>query len=355
VRTAFDSARAEIAGAAARTESACVSDLDALLAGRFDDPALRRLTGPRAAALPRWMLARSLFGPAATFLATSGKQLRTELVTLGWTLGGGADEVPAVLAETVELLHAGALIVDDIEDGARTRRGRRTLHRTVGVPVALNVGNWLYFWPLERLARLDVAPATALALQRRVVHAVSRCHVGQALDLRLRPTTLARNDVPAVVRAISELKTGSLTELAVALGAIAAGAGRRRTAALARFGHRLGVGVQMLNDLADLGAAGAHRATFHDLRAGRVTWPWAWLARSATEATYRRLRSDARAVLRDRSSPARLGRELRTLVAEHGRRAATHWLASAVTSLRAATGTHRAIDQVMERLRAYDG
>jgi geranylgeranyl pyrophosphate synthase len=351
VRTAYDPASS--ARPSPRTAPA-VDDLDALLAGRFDDLALLRVAGPRAAALPSWMLTQSLFRPAATFLSRTGKQLRGELVELGWSAGGGSGSCPRVLRETVELIHAGALIVDDIQDGATSRRGSRALHRRIGVPLALNVGNWLYFWPLERLARLNVPPETALALQRRIVHAVSRCHVGQALDLHLHPNALSREEMPAAVRAISDLKTGALTELAVVLGAVAAGASRRRTTALARFGHRVGVGVQMLNDLSDVGGLPGRRARFHDVRSGRVTWPWAWLAQTTSETTYRELRRRSQAVRHNRVAAAPLGRLLREHVAEHGRRAAKEWLARAASSLTIEVGRHRGVEMALERLRAYE-
>jgi hypothetical protein len=53
----------------------------------------------------------------------------------------------------VEFIHAGSLVVEDIEDGSRIRRGRVALHVRYGMPVALNAGNWLYFWPFELLKK----------------------------------------------------------------------------------------------------------------------------------------------------------------------------------------------------------
>jgi geranylgeranyl pyrophosphate synthase len=329
------------------------ADLDALLTARFDDPALRRLSGARAAALPSWMLGRTLFGPAGRFLRVPGKRVRAELVQLGWTLGGAAGPCPALLADAAELLHAGALIVDDIQDAATTRRGRPALHRTIGVPLALNAGNWLFFWPLERLSRLPFDDATALALHRRIVQVVARCHVGQALDLGLAIDTLRPCDVAPAVRAITELKTGSLTGLAVALGAVAAGASARRAGALERFGQRLGVGLQMLNDLADLEAP--RGARYRDLRAGRVTWPWAWLSRRLEPAAYRGFRSRARAVVRDGDAASALGRAIRARVGAYGRRMANAWLVRAGAAARTHVGPHPAIDDAVRRVQALHG
>src|SRR5512142_2931568 len=67
-------------------------------------------------------------------------------------------QLPAELIGIVEGLHLGSLIIDDIEDESSTRRGGPTLHRQIGVPNALNAGNWLYFWPALLVPRLKLGP-----------------------------------------------------------------------------------------------------------------------------------------------------------------------------------------------------
>lgn len=55
------------------------------------------------------------------------------------------------LAVSLELLHNGSLICDDIEDQSHMRRGDLCTYKKFGVDVALNVGCWLYFIPLAIL------------------------------------------------------------------------------------------------------------------------------------------------------------------------------------------------------------
>jgi hypothetical protein len=81
----------------------------------------------------------------------------------------------------VESLHAGSLIVDDIEDDSDLRRDAATLHRIYGVPVALNAGNWLYFWPQVLLSRI---PLTDEAPERPRRGAMPDAAISQALDHR---------------------------------------------------------------------------------------------------------------------------------------------------------------------------
>ncbi len=237
--------------------------------------------------VPGWLWERALLGPLREFLSRPGKELRSRIVELGFVLGGGEPgAMPESLPLLIEILHAGSLIVDDIEDNSQLRRGKPALHRLHGVSVALNAGNWLYFWPQVLLSRMSLSSAARLEAHERICECLLRCHEGQALDLTVRVDELPRSEVVAVVRAITTLKTGQLVGLACALGAITAGATTRRIAALARFGREVGVGLQMLDDLS--GILNPHRRdkAIEDLREARATWVWAWLAEDADSEHY---------------------------------------------------------------------
>jgi geranylgeranyl pyrophosphate synthase len=237
--------------------------------------------------VPARLWQAALLGPLREFLNRPGKELRSRMVELGFVLGGGEPGgMPETLPLLLEILHAGSLIVDDIEDDSLMRRGKPTLHRTHGVGVALNAGNWLYFWPQVLLSRMPLPSSARLEAHERISDCLLRCHEGQALDLTVRIEELPRHEVAAVVRATSTLKTGQLVGLACALGAIAAGATTRRIEALARFGSDIGLGLQMLDDLS--GILNPHRRdkAIEDLEQGRATWVWAWLAEEPDAARY---------------------------------------------------------------------
>jgi geranylgeranyl pyrophosphate synthase len=225
-------------------------------------------------AVPGRVWKRALVGPAGEFLARPGKALRTTIVKAGWLLGGGdAHAFPDRLALVLELLHAGSLVIDDVEDGSLERRGEPALHCLVGTPLAINTGSWMYFWALAELADLGLDPS-ALAT---AVRALVRCHQGQALDLSVAITELDPRDVAAVVATTTKLKTGQLCRLAAELGAIAAGASLERRAQIGAFAEAMGSGLQMLDDLGSLACPERREKGREDLRAARPTWPWAWL------------------------------------------------------------------------------
>lgn len=243
-----------------------------------------------SAEVPPELWDAALLGPLCDFLSRPGKELRGRMVELGFALGGGEPErMPELLPMLIELLHAGSLIVDDIEDGSLLRRGKPALHRTYGLPVALNAGNWLYFWPQVLLSRMALSGAARLEAHERIAECLLRCHEGQALDLTARVDTLSRTDAPKVVRAITTLKTGQLIGLACALGAVAAGATTRRIEALATFGRDLGVGLQMLDDLSGALNPSRRDKALEDLRGKRATWIWAWLAEDLDASRYHEL------------------------------------------------------------------
>ena len=159
-------------------------DPDRRARSRARRPAARARSTPRCP--PRCGGARSRARPTE-FLSRPGKELRTTIVRAGWLLGGGEPAaMPDRLPLVIELLHAGSLIIDDVEDGSDERRGAPALHHVVGVPLAINTGSWMYFWALAELAELGLPPATELAAHRAAAATLVRCHQGQALDLATR-------------------------------------------------------------------------------------------------------------------------------------------------------------------------
>ncbi len=52
---------------------------------------------------------------------------------------------------SIELIRLGTLICDDIEDQSDYRRKDLSLHKKYGLDVALNVGNFIYFYPHSRM------------------------------------------------------------------------------------------------------------------------------------------------------------------------------------------------------------
>jgi geranylgeranyl pyrophosphate synthase len=237
-------------------------------------------------------LQRLLIRPIAEFLERPGKRIRAQLVGLGFELANN----PAAnatgmscLCDFIEKLHAGSLIIDDIQDQAQSRRGRQSLHVKFGVPVSINMGNWLYFSGLEHLAQIPLPQDKRCEVLERAIAVTRQCHEGQALDLALTIDSLPQVDVPEVVATITAWKTESLTGLAAWLGAYVAGGDLERCRGIGEFGRRLGSVLQIQNDFTELQQVAKQTRVSQDFANRRVTWPWAWAASRLPDDDYQTL------------------------------------------------------------------
>jgi geranylgeranyl pyrophosphate synthase len=315
---------------------------------------LVRSIHPAPPGVPQSLWDAALAAPAAEFLSRPGKRFRGRLVELSWQLAGGRGVLPPELPLVVELLHAGSLVVDDIEDDSVQRRGRPALHRQIGLPLALNTGNWFYFWPLSLIARMGFPCRVERELHRRALDAIRRCHEGQALDLAARVGDLHPSDIPAVARTISGWKTGSLMALAAELGAVAAEAEPGVTSALATFGERLGVGLQMQNDLSELtGTAGPLKHP-EDLLHGRVTWPWAWAAERLPAARFDALQMRGAKLAAGSGDAAALAGDLLAALGPDLACPVREWLANAFADLAAAVPAGPVLDELRAEVRRLE-
>jgi geranylgeranyl pyrophosphate synthase len=287
---------------------------------------------------------RVLVGLARDLLARPGKQLRARVVELASELAGSAAGPPPVIPQLVELVHAGSLIVDDIQDDARCRRGGPALHRVSGTALAINTGNWLYFAAYHLIGRAGLPDGAALEIHRRLTRAMFRSHQGQALDLAIDVTELRQREVAVLAAAAAALKTGELMSFAAELGGVAAGASAPVIASLARFGAALGIGLQQLDDLGGLRNPRRRDKAREDLAGRRLTWPWAYLAHMLDEVRFAKLQRR----LRDAGDGEldALATELAELLGDEAHRGACARLDAARAELAAAFPGHAALARV---------
>lgn len=324
--------------------------LTQLLDDHFSAQNLGQLLGPMAAELEGSVWDDALYRPLADFLQRPGKEFRASLVTTSYALAGGTGPCPAHLPLIVEVLHAGSLIVDDIQDQSAMRRGRPALHVDYGLPVALNAGNWMYFWAFSLVENSALDDAAQLRLYKWMSRTLLSCHHGQGLDLTARVGDLSQTQVPLVVETTTRLKTGSLMELAALLGAVAAGASCAAATELAKFGSSLGVALQMLDDVGGLVSERRAHKGHEDLIHGRPTWPWAWLAQGAQSSTYERLRSMAHAVSQRDLHPELLSQALRSELRGSGRVRVRRHLNEAFSELRSSVGESAALETIEQEI-----
>jgi geranylgeranyl pyrophosphate synthase len=295
----------------------------------------------------RELLDSALLDPLREYLARPGKEFRARLVRGAWRIAGGRGRFPSDAPLLVEVLHAGSLVIDDIQDGSAYRRGGAALHRLIGDPLAINAGNWLYFFAERLVGRLGVPALVELDLRRAMSESVLACHYGQALDLSTRMASLAQRQVPSVVRATTRLKTGSLTQLATRIGALLAGADAASLHALSEFGSEVGIGLQMLDDLSGIYNERRCHKGHEDLVEGRPTWPWAFLAEAMSELEFSRLQQRAREV---ELHPESVAEQMREALGQQGKLRARSYLAAATHALQGHFGRSSEVEGLVTEL-----
>ncbi len=185
-------------------------------------------------------------GPGAGPKA-QGKRVRPLLLLLTTEASGGEWHRAVPAAAAVELLHNFSLIHDDIEDNGETRRGRPTVWKQWGLPLALNGGDALF--GLANIAMLELHPpvdAKTTLLAARILHQTAlQLTQGQHLDISYedRPT-VSIDDYWQMV----EGKTAALLAACTELGALIAGLDDANRRAYREFGRMLGLAFQAWDD-----------------------------------------------------------------------------------------------------------
>ncbi len=216
----------------------------------------------------------SLPGQLMIDFASGGKCVRSVFVYLGWLSGGGGESEPALrAAASAELLHAFALVQDDVMDESLVRRGGPSAHQRLatwhknqelsgssarfGESAAILLADLYLVWAERMLRESGVAAA---ALDRAWPHydsMRSELAVGQLADL-----TNDANLVPSVgaVMDIARRKSGNYTvRRPLELGAAMAGCDETVMRVLGAYGEVIGEAFQLRDDL--LGIFGDPSAT----------------------------------------------------------------------------------------------
>jgi geranylgeranyl pyrophosphate synthase len=157
-----------------------------------------------------------------------------------------SDELCKV-AVAVECFHKASLVHDDIEDGDVARYGQKTVHAEYGVPIALNVGDFLLGEGYRLLAEAS-ANCGAKMLQVAAAGHRQLC-LGQGSELfwmrEPRPLSVAE------VLDIFQKKTSPAFEVALRLGAVLAGADEHLADTLTEYSESLGIAYQIMDDIND--------------------------------------------------------------------------------------------------------
>jgi geranylgeranyl diphosphate synthase type I len=204
----------------------------------------------------------------------AGKRIRPLLSLLSCASVGGNWRQAVPAAAALELLHNFSLVHDDIEDNSPTRRGRPTLWRRFGVPLAINAGDALFTIANQAALNLwqDYEPATVVTVLGVIEQACLDLTKGQFLDLYNQEK--GRLTIEGYWQMIGG-KTAALLAACTQVGALLGGASPRTVYEYRKFGQLLGLAFQVEDDI--LGIWGEENKTGKsaatDIQEGKLSLP----------------------------------------------------------------------------------
>src|SRR5262245_44512541 len=183
-----------------------------------------------------------------------GKRLRPALCVAGYEIMRSDWQQVVPVACAFEMIHTYSLIHDDLPamDDDDFRRGIPTCHKKYGEAIAILAGDALLTLAFETIAASTHFPPDRLnqAILRlsRALGTRDGMISGQVLDLAAEGRDLSVSELEEIHRS----KTGALLSTSVWIGAWLGGANAGELDALLRFGQKIGLAFQIVDDVLDV-------------------------------------------------------------------------------------------------------
>jgi geranylgeranyl pyrophosphate synthase len=238
---------------------------------------------------------KALLEPIWEFLKRGGKRWRPVLFLLiTQAIGGNIKKVKDFVI-IPEVIHNGSLIIDDLEDESKLRRGKPCLHKIFGPDISINVGNFLYFLPLLVLIKNKnkFRPEILVKAYETYLQEMINLHLGQGTDIYWHKGKVKKISQKEYFQ-MCAFKTGSLSRLAAKLAVILSGKDHQLAEKLARMAEAIGVAFQIQDDILDLTLKGKERKKFgknfgNDIKEGKRTLMVLYTLEKASKKDKKRL------------------------------------------------------------------
>jgi geranylgeranyl pyrophosphate synthase len=236
-----------------------------------------------------------LLDPIWDLLSRGGKRWRAVFfLLLVEALGGDRKKIRDFLL-IPELCHQGSLCIDDIEDNGELRRGKPCLHLIYGIDVALNAGNFLYFFPLLTLIKKEKEFEKEVMLKafEVCIQEMINIHLGQGTDIFWHKGQAHYIDEREYFQ-MCILKTGCIPRLLGKLAAILCRKDKKTQEIIGRAMAKIGVAFQIQDDILDITLQGKEREDFgksygNDIKEGKRTLMVIYTLKKANKKDKKRL------------------------------------------------------------------
>ena len=228
-------------------------------------------------------------------LFAGGKRLRPILCLAAAEACHGSIDNALPLACSLECIHTYSLVHDDLPsmDNDDFRRGRPTCHKVFGEGIAVLAGDALLTIAFQIVSSAKAAPRYDVAILLREIAVAAgsqKLIAGQVADLEAEGKNVKRDQL----QFIHENKTAAILKSSVRLGAMSANADPKKLSAITRFGQRLGLAFQIIDDILDVTQTSEilGKSAGKDVVAKKATYP-AVIGLEKSRAEARRLTRQA--------------------------------------------------------------
>jgi octaprenyl-diphosphate synthase len=221
---------------------------------------------------------------ASYVFESGGKRMRPVFLNLSAKLFGYSGDRATVLSGVVEYIHTATLLHDDVIDGAKYRRGRKSANNVFGNDITVLCGDFLYSRAFMNLV-MDGSPEIQMILAK----AAKTMSEGEVFQLvKTAYFDLQMEDYIKIINS----KTAVLFSSCCEIGAILGNVSKENQENMRQFGILVGQAFQMSDDILDyLGdpeVTGKKPGT--DLNEGKMTLPILLLRDIATSEERKRLK-----------------------------------------------------------------
>lgn len=185
-------------------------------------------------------------------MALGGQRMRPLLAMLAYQSYAEKvdEEIGRRLAVVIECFHKASLVHDDIQDDEDERYEQPALHKTAGVPVAINIGDYLIGKGYQLLAGIPCDPTIKAECLKVIASSHLDLSEGQGADILLKQN-IEHLPLDEILR-IFKQKTGEAVKVALLSGAIAGNASAGEINVLTHFAENFGIAYQIRDDLNEL-------------------------------------------------------------------------------------------------------
>jgi geranylgeranyl pyrophosphate synthase len=200
-------------------------------------------------------LNKAISEPIWEFLDRGGKRWRPIIFLLICEALGVKSETFIDFAIIPEVIHNGTLIIDDIEDSSKLRRGKTCTYRIYGLDVAINAGNAMYFFSLlplithkEKLSLKKLCSLYEIYIQEMI-----NLSIGQGMDISWAKGLVNSEKIDELdYLQMCAYKTGTLARMSAKFAAVLANGTEEIIEKLGNFAESIGVAFQIQDDILDI-------------------------------------------------------------------------------------------------------